>query len=45
VDDLAPGYRRFRFQAHLVFYTEEADRIVIRAVIHGSRDIRPALFD
>jgi toxin ParE1/3/4 len=45
VDDLAPGYRRFRFQVHLVFYTEEADRIVIRAVIHGSRDIRPALFD
>jgi toxin ParE1/3/4 len=41
----AAGYRRFRFQAHIVFYSEENGLIVIRAVIHGARDIRPTLFE
>lgn len=37
-DELVPGYRRFRFQAHVVFYSEEGDYIVIRAILH-----RPAI--
>lgn len=45
VDELAAGYRRFRFQSHLIFYTEQPDHIEIRAVVHGTKDIRPQLFD
>jgi toxin ParE1/3/4 len=33
VDDLAPGYRRFRFQSHLIFYTAEPSGVVIRTVL------------
>jgi toxin ParE1/3/4 len=43
--ELRPGYRRFRFQAHIVFYSEDADGVFIRAIVHGARDIRPPLFD
>jgi toxin ParE1/3/4 len=45
VNDTAPGYRRFRFQAHMVFYTEDQDGLVIRVILHHSREIRPDLFD
>ena len=44
VDELAEGYRRFRFQAHVVFYTFQHDQVEIRAVLHYARDIRPELF-
>jgi toxin ParE1/3/4 len=43
-DELAPGFRRFQFQAHSIFYTEEADHVLIRALFHISHDIRPQLF-
>ncbi len=39
------GYRRFRFQAHLVFYSEEPGGVLIRAILHSARSIRPDLFD
>lgn len=45
VDEIAPGIRRFRFQAHTVFYTEEATFILIRTILHQSREIKPDLFD
>lgn len=45
VSDIAPGHRRFRFQAHIVFYTEDPDGVVIRVILHHSREIRPDLFD
>ncbi|MGN1288250.1 MAG: type II toxin-antitoxin system RelE/ParE family toxin [Bradyrhizobium sp.] len=45
VDELAPGHRRFRFQSHNVFYTEENGHVLIRAVYHHAQDIRPKLFD
>jgi toxin ParE1/3/4 len=45
MDELAAGYRRFRFQSHLIFYTLQPDHIEIRAVIHGAQDIRPQLFE
>ena len=32
VDELAPQHRRFRFQAHFIFYTEESDHVLIRAI-------------
>lgn len=44
-DELLPGYRRFRFQSHYVFYTEETDHVLIRALIHVRQDLRPALFE
>lgn len=45
VDELAARHRRFRFQAHYVFYTEEPAHILIRAIYHHAQDIRPQLFD
>lgn len=45
VDELASGYRRFRFQSHLIFYTVEIDHIVVRAIIHAAMNIRPQLFE
>jgi toxin ParE1/3/4 len=45
VDELAAGYRRFRFQSHFVFYSDDADHIVIHAVLHTALDIRPQLFE
>ena len=44
-DELSPGYRRFRFQSHLIFYTVQPDHVEIRAVVHHAQDIRPQLFD
>ena len=43
--ELAAGYRRFRFQSHLIFYTVRPDYVEIRAVVHAAQDIRPQLFD
>jgi toxin ParE1/3/4 len=42
-NELVARYRRFRFQAHVVFYSEEDDHIIIRAIVYGARDIRAAL--
>ncbi len=42
---IAPGFRRFRSQAHTVFYTMEDGFILIRAVLHQAREIQPDLFD
>jgi len=44
-DELAPRCRRFRFQSHLIFYTIETDHVIIRAIVHGAKDIRPQLFE
>lgn len=44
-DELAAGYRRLRFQSHLIFYTVQIDGVEIRAVVHAAQDIRPQLFD
>ena len=45
VDELASRNRRFRFQSHNIFYTEEGAHILIRAIYHYAQDIRPQLFD
>lgn len=44
-DSLRVGYRRFRFQAHVIFYDEDEAGVVIRAVMHGAREMRPELFE
>ena len=43
--DLIAGYRRFRFQSHYIFYTQEPDHILIRGLIHVRQDLRPSLFE
>jgi toxin ParE1/3/4 len=45
IDELAAGYRRFRFQSHLIFYSSRADHVEIRAIIHTAQDVRPQLFE
>ena len=45
IDELAAGYRRFRFQSHLIFYTVQPDYVEIHAVVHSAQDIRPQLFE
>ena len=45
IDELAAGYRRFRFQSHLIFYTVQPDSVETRAVVHSAQDIRPQLFE
>jgi toxin ParE1/3/4 len=45
VEELAPGYRRFRFQSHLIFYTVRPDYVEIRAIVHNAQDIRSQLFE
>jgi toxin ParE1/3/4 len=44
-DELVVGYRRFRFQSHYIFYSEEADHVLIRALIHVRQSLRPELFE
>ena len=44
-DELVAGFRRFRFQSHYIFYSEEADHILIRALIHVQMNVRPDLFE
>jgi plasmid stabilization system protein ParE len=44
-DELLIGARRFRFQSHLIFYTEDGDDILIRALFHAAQNLRPDLFD
>ena len=44
VSELAPGLRRHRYQSHYIFYAEEADHVLIRAIIHTKQNVRPQLF-
>ena len=44
-DELASGYRRYRFQKHNIYYTDEGDHVLIRSIIHTSRDLRAELFE
>ena len=37
-DDLAPGLRRIRQQAHVVFYRPGPDHVLIVRVLHNSMD-------
>jgi toxin ParE1/3/4 len=44
-DELSPGYRRYRYQSHYIFYTQESDHILIRSIIHVAQNLRPDLFE
>jgi toxin ParE1/3/4 len=45
VEELAPRHRRFHFQSHNIFYTEEPTYVLIRAIYHRAQELRPQLFD
>jgi toxin ParE1/3/4 len=45
IEELATGYRRFRFQSHLILYTIRPEYVEVRAVVHSAQNIRPQLFD
>ena len=44
-DELVAGFRRFRFQSHYIFYTEDTGSILIRALVHVKMNLRPDLFE
>jgi toxin ParE1/3/4 len=44
-DELVVGYRRFRFQSHYIFYSEQPDHVLIRRLIHVRQSLRPELFE
>lgn len=44
-DELRPGYRRYRHQAHYIFYKIDGDHVLIATVLHTSQELRPHLFD
>ena len=45
VNQFRAGLRRFRFQSHFIFYTEEEFGVLIRDVLHTSQSVRRELFD
>jgi toxin ParE1/3/4 len=44
-DELVSGYRRFRFQSHYIFYTQEGDSVLIRVLVHIRQNLRAGLFE
>jgi toxin ParE1/3/4 len=44
-DELKPGYRRYRHQAHYIFYTIGDGHVLIETILHTAEDLRPDLFD
>jgi toxin ParE1/3/4 len=45
VSELKVGYRRFRFQSHVILYTEEVYGVLIRDIFHSRQDLRKALIE
>jgi toxin ParE1/3/4 len=43
--EVKTGLRRYRYQSHYIFYTEQGEHIRIEDIVHVSRSIRPDLFD
>ena len=43
--EIKAGLRRYRYQSHYVFYTEQRDALLIEDLIHVRRKLRRDLFD
>ena len=43
--EIKSGLRRYRYQSHYIFYTEQPDCLLIEHIIHTRRNIRADLFD
>ena len=44
-DELVHGLRRYRYQSHSIYYADNADHVMIRAVFHHAQDLKPELFE
>ena len=44
-DEIRTGFRRYTFQSHYIFFTDENGHIVIRDIIHSAQKLRPELFE
>lgn len=44
-DELKIGLRRYRHQAHYIFYSAGSDHVMIETILHTSQSLRPELFD
>ena len=40
-DEIRPHYRRYRYQSHYIYFTQEDDHIVIRNILHAAQNLRP----
>ena len=45
VEELLSRLRRFRFQSHYIFYTEEAGHVLIRTLIHVKINLRDNIIE
>lgn len=45
VFEIKQGWRRHKYQKHYVFYSEQPGYVLIEAVVHTGRQIRPELFE
>lgn len=43
--EILSGVRRFRFQSHLIYYSESPDGVLIRALFHVAQDVRKNMFE
>lgn len=43
--EIKQGLRRYRYQSHYIFFTEQPDYILIEDIFHVRRNIRRDLFD
>lgn len=43
--EIKAGLRRYRYQSHYIFYTEQGDTLLIEDLIHVRRQLRRDLFD
>ena len=43
--EIRANYRRYRYQSHHIYFTQESDHIVIRNILHAAQNLRPELFD
>ena len=43
--EIKAGLRRYRYQSHYIFYTEQGDHLLIEDLIHVRRNLRRDLFD
>ena len=43
--EIKAGLRRYRYQSHYIYYTEQGDYLLIEDLLHVRRNLRRDLFD
>ncbi|MBM3552008.1 MAG: type II toxin-antitoxin system RelE/ParE family toxin [Alphaproteobacteria bacterium] len=44
-EEVLARLRQFHFQSHVVFYCDEGNHVLIRALVHVRQGLRPSLFE